>query len=102
MQEEEKLLKEEEEEMEKQIALRRKAWEDLTSNEKIERMREVIKRDQKRYERLLRGLAKRVDKLMRHTHRGNGDIVVPLNEENILYGLEEEECMIEPDGKVWF
>ena len=104
--EEEKLSKEEKEkigEMEKEIAFRRKAaWEDLLPDEKIERMREVVKRDQKRYERLLRGLAKKVDKLMGHTHRENGDIVVPLNEENILYGLEEEECMMEPDGKVWF
>ena len=93
-------MKLEEEKLNKERELRNKAWEDLKIDEKIERIREIIKNDQERNNRNWSELHRKVNKLNQHSHKDN-EIVVPLKE--IGYGLGGcEESAKRADGKVWF
>ena len=56
--------------------MREKHWSELDSDEKIERMREEVKRWQK----IVSGMKEKIEKLSRHTHNPNdGKLLISMS-----------------------
>ena len=71
-------------EEEKSLLKRNKYWDELTDQEKIDRMRSEVKGMQSRLDSAL----KSVEALLRHDHN-NGQLIVPLNDSrNYLDGSQ--------------
>ena len=94
-----KLTKEEQEQYKKEEELRNKSWEELDINEKVERMRIAIKQKESRLSRQVSRVDKDVSSLIKHSHKDNGDIVVPLRESCYGEGGCEQSLSSQ---KVWF
>ena len=71
-----------------------KYWSELTVEEKLERMRGVLKT----LEMSQGGLRRQFDKLRLHRHGENGLLLVPIDS---VYGVEEGQKRPE-SGKEWF
>jgi hypothetical protein len=75
---------------------REKYWSELTDSERIERMRQEVKRCQQDIAMLIRA----VIKLERHEHKPDGTLMVPYNENGLGYPCPE---IIKSDlGKEYF
>jgi len=82
---EEKLTKEQKAEMkviEEARILRNKGWEELTQDERMERMRNKVKDNHSSLYRQISDLQKKIGQLENHSHKENGDVVVPFNRYN--------------------
>lgn len=75
-----------------EMTMRQQGWDDLPVIEKIERMRQIVKR----IDYSVSELRQRIDKLEKHSHQ-DGKIVIPLAQE---YGGAIGAKM--PEGKVYF
>ena len=101
---EEKLTKEQKAEMkviEEARILRNKGWDELTQDEKIERIRDNVKDNSSNAYRQLINLQDKISQLENHSHKENGDIVVPLKQHSGGFGLGEVACG-KSSGKVYF
>lgn len=77
-----------------------KMWEDLTDSEKIERMREEVKRTLAGFSGRITELNREVQKLKVHSHSG-GEVVVPITRTDGYLG-ESSCCSKRADGKSYF
>jgi len=87
--------------MEAERKLRNTAWQDLTVEQKMERMREQIKNSRSGQQSQLTEHGQSIDKLKGHSHQDN-KIVIPLEENrrglNALCGTSR----MMPEGKEYF
>lgn len=77
-----KLTKEQKAEIkanEKARILRNKGWDELNQDEKMERMRNKIKDNHSSLYRQISDLQRKISQLENHSHKENGDVVVPFN-----------------------
>ena len=74
---------------------RMKYWSELSDTEKIERMRDEVKRQQHQNSELVR----RLEKLENHSHGQNGDIKIPLKDMGLNYG---QACVQMTIGETYF
>lgn len=84
-----KLTPEEVKQMEEARELERKEWDELTDKEKIERIRKVVKDNQRWFLRRVSDLERKLRRLGKHQHLADGKIVVELD---YYEGAEEGEC----------
>ena len=94
--------KEEQEKMEAERKLKNTMWEDLTPDQKIERTNEIVKAYNSSLGRELQSLRELVNKLNEHSHKDNGDIVVPLQSRGFGMGMGETCGSQRTDGKRYF
>ena len=76
-----------------------KMWEDLKSDEKIERTREEVKKANMRLSQRINGLENTIERLKKHSHQ-NKNVVIPIDGGYDLFG----ECLqsTRADGKSYF
>ena len=86
---------------EKARELRNKGWEELSTNEQIDRMRNIIKQNNQAFSRQLLELSRTTGRFEKHSHKENGDMVVPFNRYS-SGGLGEASCDSKGSGKVYF
>jgi hypothetical protein len=77
-------------------AQREKYWSELEDAEKIERMREEVKK----LERVAMSLSNKISKWQRHSHQDN-KIVIPLEQDYPPGGITTSRKPLDPD-KVYF
>ena len=78
---------------------RPKMWEDLKSDEKIERTREEVKKASMRLSQRINGLENTINKFKKHSHQ-NKNVVIPIDS-----GYDSFECCLQStgaDGKSYF
>ena len=95
------LIKKEKAEMEKARILREKGWDELKVDEKMERMREIVKQNNIGANRQLLDLSKVVSKFENHSHKDNGDIVIPFQDKGFGLGMGEVSSGMKPE-KIYF
>ena len=78
------------------------AWDDLPIEQKLERLREVVKAQERTIRYLNDRLTHDVERLKEHGHDAIGQIVVPL-ESRRGYGMAEGKVdRVTESGKPWF
>lgn len=99
---ESKQLEKDRKERDARIKLQNTPWEDLNADEKLERMREVVKQGQESYNRRLNTVEGSTRKMEKHSHQ-DGEVVVPLSDRGFggSCGIAESIRRM-PEGKSWF
>jgi hypothetical protein len=95
-----KLDPKKEKEFEKERKIQNTAWEDLNMEQKIERTRSVLKGLSRELNYKLPKMDVSIRKLEKHSHKDDGDIVIPLGSDSPLG--ESEQGAKNPEGKEWF
>ena len=91
----------EQREMREKIELQGKEWDELMLDQKIERMREVVKQQNSVINNTLDRLDWIVNKLEKHSHKKSGEIVVPLQKRG-FGGSEIMAANTKSSEKVYF